>query len=40
MNYIALSVLTIVAIGFGARIVLYAKTKDPDYKHRIGVWFR
>ena len=33
MNYIALGIMTIVAIG-------YAKTKDPDYKHRIGVWFR
>lgn len=37
---LALTGMTIVAIGFGARIFMYARTKNPDYKHKYGVWWQ
>ena len=39
-EFLAMSAMTIVAIGFAVRIVLYKKTGNQAYKHDIGVWWR
>lgn len=40
MNYIYLTILTIIAVGFAARIFMYAKTGNQKYKHDIDAWWK
>lgn len=39
-EFLAMSAMTVVAIGFAARIVLYRKSGNQAYKHDIFVWWR
>lgn len=38
MDYIIFIFITLTAIDFGIRIIKYAKTGDPKYKHEINRW--
>lgn len=40
MNYILLSVFTVIVVDFCLRVLMYSKTKDSKYKHDLNVWFR
>ena len=39
-EFLIMSAMTVVAIGFAVRIVLYKKTGDKAYKHDLRAWWK